>query len=96
MNRSHPEGGQLLLCISTVWTALAGLNKIKTAQRKTPKGGQKERTHREDHGTRQVTLKIPSAGDVKKRHRRTVNEKQLESEEARPVVPGERTVKSGG
>jgi hypothetical protein len=24
MNRSHPEGGQLLLCISTVRTALAG------------------------------------------------------------------------
>ena len=50
MNRSHPEGEQLLLCISTVRTALAGLNKIKTAQRKTPKGGQKERTHREEHG----------------------------------------------
>ena len=40
----------MLLCISTVRTALAGLNKIKTAQRKTPKGGQKERTHREKHG----------------------------------------------
>ena len=47
----------MLLCISTVRTALAGLNKIKTAQRKTPKGGQKERTHREDHGN--------SAGSVK-------------------------------
>ena len=56
-NRSHPEGEQLLLCISTVRTALAGLNKIETAQRKTPKGGQKERTHREDHGN--------SAGSVK-------------------------------
>jgi hypothetical protein len=40
-----------------VRTALAGLNKIETAQRKTPKGGQKERTHREDHGN--------SAGSVK-------------------------------
>ena len=47
----------MLLCISTVRTALAGLNKIETAQRKTPKGGQKERTHREDHGN--------SAGSVK-------------------------------
>jgi hypothetical protein len=50
MNRSHPEGEQLLLCISTVRTALAGASKIETAQRKTPKGGQKERTHREEHG----------------------------------------------
>ena len=57
MNRSHPEGEQLLLCISTVRTALAGLNKIETAQRKSPKGGQKERTHREEHGN--------SAGSVK-------------------------------
>ena len=40
----------MLLCISTVRTTLAGLNKIRTAQRKTPKGGQKERTHREEHG----------------------------------------------
>jgi len=47
----------LLLRISTVRTALAGLNQIETAQRKTPKGGQRERTHREDHGN--------SAGSVK-------------------------------
>jgi hypothetical protein len=33
------------------------LNKIETAQRKTPKGGQKERPHREEHGN--------SAGSVK-------------------------------
>ena len=50
MNRSHPEGERLLLCISTVRTALAGATKIETAQRKTPKGGQRERTHREEHG----------------------------------------------
>jgi hypothetical protein len=56
-NRSHPEGAKLLLCISTVRTSLAGANKIETAQRKTPKGGQKERTHREEHGN--------SAGSVK-------------------------------
>jgi hypothetical protein len=56
-NRSHPEGEQLLLCISTVQTTLAGANKIETAQRKTPKGGQKERAHREEHGN--------SAGSVK-------------------------------
>ncbi len=47
----------MLLCISTVRTTLAGSNKIGTAQRKTPKGGQKERTHREEHGN--------SAGSVK-------------------------------
>jgi hypothetical protein len=38
-------------------TTLAGLNQIETAQRKTLKGGQKERTHREEHGN--------SAGSVK-------------------------------
>jgi hypothetical protein len=57
VNRSHPEGAKLLLCISTVRTTLAGLDKTRTAQRKTPKGGQKERTHREEHGN--------SAGSVK-------------------------------
>ncbi len=40
--------------------------------------------------------KLPGAGDVEKEHRWTVNKTQLESEEARPVVPGERTAKSGG
>jgi len=50
MNRSHPEGVQLLLCTSTVRTSLAGAIQIETAQRKTPKGGQRERTHREEHG----------------------------------------------
>ena len=48
MNRSHPQGGQLLLRISTVRTTLAETLR-GAAQRKTPKGGQKERTHREDH-----------------------------------------------
>ena len=57
MNRSHPEGEQLLLWISTLRTTLADSNKIGTAQRKTPKGGQRERTHREEHGN--------SAGSVK-------------------------------
>jgi hypothetical protein len=56
-NRSHPEGAKLLLCISTVRTTLAGENKINTARRKTPKGEQKERPHREEHGN--------SAGSVK-------------------------------
>ena len=50
MNRSHPEGEQLLLCISTVRPALADQDKTETALRKTPKGRQTERTHREDHG----------------------------------------------
>jgi len=36
---------------------LAEANKTATAQRKTPKGGQKERPHREEHGN--------SAGSVK-------------------------------
>jgi hypothetical protein len=51
-NRSYPEGKKLLLCISTVRTALAdSINKkVETAKRKPPKGGQKERAHREGHG----------------------------------------------
>jgi len=50
MNRSHPEGEQLLLCISTVRTTLADpIIKVGTAKRKTPKGGQKERVYREEH-----------------------------------------------
>jgi len=60
MNRSHPEGAQLLLCISTVRTSLAGAIEIETAQLKTSKGGQRERTHREEHGN--------SAGSVKNFH----------------------------
>jgi hypothetical protein len=48
MNRSHPQGGQLLLRISTVQTTLADFLR-EAAQRKTPKGGQKERMYREDH-----------------------------------------------
>ena len=47
----------MLLCISTVRTTLAGLSKIKTAQRKTPKDGQKERTHREEHGNPASSVK---------------------------------------
>jgi hypothetical protein len=50
MNRSHPKGGKLLLWISTLETTLADSNKIGTAQRKTPKGGQKERQQREGNG----------------------------------------------
>jgi hypothetical protein len=50
MNRSHPKGEKLLLWISTLRTTLAGSNKIETAQRKTLKGGQKERQRREGNG----------------------------------------------
>ena len=41
MNRSHPEGEQLLLCISTVRTALAGAIKLRPPserRRKADKG----------------------------------------------------------
>ena len=41
MNRSHPEGEQLLLCISTVRTALAGATKLRPPserRRKADKG----------------------------------------------------------
>jgi len=37
-----------------------------------------------------------NAGDGKKGYRWLVDQKQPESEEARPVAPGERAVKSGG
>ena len=50
MNRSHPEGAQLLLCISTVRSALAGTIRLGPPDEKTPKGGQRELTHREEHG----------------------------------------------
>src|SRR5208282_5821991 len=56
-NRSYPEGIRLLLRISTVRTTLADSSKNETAQRKPPKGGQKERARREGHGD--------SAGSVK-------------------------------
>jgi hypothetical protein len=41
MNRSHPKGEQLLLCISTVRTALAGAIKLRPPserRRKADKG----------------------------------------------------------
>ena len=49
----------MLLCISTVRTTLAGpINKkVGTAKRKTPKGGQKERAHREGHEGRASRVK---------------------------------------
>jgi len=48
-----------------VRTALAGATEVETAQRKTPKGGQTERTHREENGIRHVPSKPSKAGDVK-------------------------------
>jgi hypothetical protein len=39
---------------------------------------------------------LPSVGDDKKSNRRSVDERQPEREEARPVVPGERAVRDGG
>jgi hypothetical protein len=48
--RSYPEGIRLLLCISTERATLADpIKPFGTAQRKTPKGGQKERSSREGH-----------------------------------------------
>jgi len=64
-NRSHPEGGQLLLCISTVRTTLAGSinwnRPAKNAERRT-KGAHASGRTRELGRFRE---KLPSAGDVK-------------------------------
>jgi hypothetical protein len=67
MNRSHPEGEQLLLCISTVRTTLAD-PKIKSwdrqkknAERRTKRAGASGRTRR----LGKPREKLPSAGDVK-------------------------------
>ena len=50
MNRSYPEGIQLLLRISTVRATLAvPEQKPGSAKRKPLKGGQKERAQREGH-----------------------------------------------
>jgi hypothetical protein len=50
MNRSYPEGKQLLLRISTVRATLAVTQqKAGSAKRKPSKGGQKERAQREGH-----------------------------------------------
>ncbi|HAO77527.1 MAG TPA: hypothetical protein DCQ92_00875 [Verrucomicrobia subdivision 3 bacterium] len=55
----------MLLCISTLRAALAGSNKIGTAQRKTPKGD--KRSARMGKATKlgRFCEKLPSAGDVK-------------------------------
>jgi hypothetical protein len=57
----------LLLRINTVRVTLADpIKKVETAKRKTPKGGQKERTQREGHeGWASRVNKLPKAGDVK-------------------------------
>jgi hypothetical protein len=61
--------------------------KIETAQRKTPKGGQKERTHREDHGNSAGSVKNFQAPAMLKTTPLDCEiERQLEREEARPVV----------
>lgn len=74
-----------------------GLRKRRSAQRKTPKGGTKGacgpgRTR--DRG--RIRENLPPCRRCRKRHRWPVSEKQPESEEARPVARGERTVKSRG
>ncbi len=87
----------MLLCISTVRTALADQRKVEAAQRKTPKGGQRERTHREEHGAPAGAVKnIREPAMLKKEHRWPVKKKQLEREEARPVAKGERIVNNDG
>ena len=74
-----------------------GLRKRRSAQRKTLKGGTKGacgpgRTR--DRG--RIRENLPPCRRCRKRHRWPVSEKQPESEEARPVARGERTVKSRG
>ena len=50
MNRSHPEGEQLLLCISTDGRLWRDQNKkLRPPNERRRKAAQKERPHREDH-----------------------------------------------
>jgi len=65
----------------------------KSARRK---AGQNENPDREEHAGPASRVKNFQTPAMLKKHRWTVNKKQLESEEARPVVPGERTAESGG
>ena len=74
-----------------------GLRKRRSAKRKTPKGGTKGafdpgRTRRLGR-TRE---NLPQGRRCRKRHRWTVNQKQPEREEARPVAQGKRADKIRG
>jgi hypothetical protein len=65
MNRSHPEGEKLLLCISTVRTTLAGATRLRPPsekRRKADKGSARIGKNTEPGTFRE---KLPSAGDVK-------------------------------
>jgi len=98
-NRSCPKGNRLLLRTSTVRTTLAtsddGLPATGLAKRKTPKGGTTGAfgTGRTQRLGRTRTL--PQRWRCRKRHRWPVSKMQPESEEARPVAPGERSDKIG-
>jgi hypothetical protein len=85
----------LLLRTSTERVTLAVLAWPRSAKRKTPKGGTKGafdpgRTRR----LGRVRENLPPRRRCRKGHRWPVNEKQPESEEARPVAQGKRAAKN--
>jgi hypothetical protein len=65
MNRSHPEGEQLLLWISTVRTALAGAIKLRPPSERRRKADKRSGRIGKNTGTGKFREKLPSAGDVK-------------------------------
>ena len=95
-NRSYRKGIRLLLRISTVRQLWRFKNKKLIGQIKTPKGGQKGRAYREGHKGWASHVKNFQEPAMLKTTPLDCERKQLEREEARPVVLGERTVKSGG
>jgi hypothetical protein len=70
--------------------------KVEFAERKTPKGGQKESSQREGHDGWAGRVKNFRRPAMLKTTPLDCEKRQLESEEARPVASGERAVKSGG
>ena len=70
--------------------------KLEPPSERRRKAGQKGRPHREGHAGWAGRVKNFRAPAMLKRHRWAVNERQPESEEARPVARGERAVKNSG
>ena len=86
----------MLLCIST--DEPPGRSRIAgPPDERRRKAGQSGSSNREGHaGWAGLVKTFRKAGDPAKRDRRAVSKRQPESEEARPVAPGERAAKSGG
>ena len=95
-NCSYPEGIRLLLCNQHGARTLAVKGESQTCLKKPPKDGQNGRTRREEHADQASSVKNFQVPAMLKTTPLDCEQKQPESEEARPVVSGERAVKSGG